>query len=168
MSVHTYGQCGSLPCPGDSTRDCLRALNSRGYDFILVLEPHLCHNYQSDMLTKVLQHTTMVPVVFGGVDYSSQWPELEGAPVLIDALQNQSPEALARYLRHLHEHPKLLDRYREWRRDYVLESQHWQCRLCRELRNPEFPAKGERNVGNVTMKRPLCTKWPSLNFGGGR
>ena len=73
LPVHTYGRCGSLPCPGSSLRDCLVSLDRRGYDFILVLERHLCQHYQSRALWEALKHAkNMVPVVFGGVDYSGR------------------------------------------------------------------------------------------------
>ena len=189
MSVHTYGGCGRLPCPGRGLRDCVVALGRRGYDFFLVGEAHLCQHYQSDALWEVLRHGgQMVPVVFGGVDYSDVLSSSNGTngsngndnnggnsgsgrgdsnnlPVLIDALQSRSPSALGRYLRHLHQYPSLLARYRQWRSHFEVVLERWTCALCDRLREASLPLGGGTEVA---AQRPLCTSWPNLNFGGRR
>ncbi len=170
ISVHTYGRCGRLPCPGRDARECLLALDRRGYDFLLVAEPHLCQHFQTSALWQALRHARrMVPVAFGGVDYSAavrtppQGDETNtSVAVVIDALQSRGPEALARYLLHLHRNPRLLERYRRWRTDFDVVLEPWTCALCRRLRERSLPEK------QVRAKRPLCTKWPNLDFGGKR
>ena len=68
IPVHVYGKCGA-PCPGTNEEDCLRYL-SRFYKFILVFETEVCQHYLSPRLFRVLSATDMIPVVFGGVDYT--------------------------------------------------------------------------------------------------
>ncbi len=56
--------------------------------FILVFEPFLCQHYQSPLIWRVLRHgTRMVPVVFGGVEYSRLLPDYS----YIDALNQVRP-----------------------------------------------------------------------------
>ena len=70
LTIHIYGKCGA-PCPGSIEEDCLEYL-SNYYAFILVFETHVCQHYISPQLLKVLnlKKTSMVPVVFGGINYN--------------------------------------------------------------------------------------------------
>jgi len=81
VNVHVYGDCGA-PCPGKTEEDCVKYL-SKFYTFLLIFETHICQHYLSPQLFRVLQlplpvtshhdyskNTTMVPVVFGGINYN--------------------------------------------------------------------------------------------------
>ena len=159
MTVHVFGACGQ-PCPTSSSSlaECLFYLNAR-FKFLLVFESHLCQHYQSDLLYHALQTApALVPVVFGGIDYNSVLPEHS----FIDAL-NQSPKALAHYLKYLSRHKVDYDKYFDWRSRLELRIVAWPCLLCEALRQG-------RHLPGGLYKEPLnrrtfpCTKWPDLNF----
>ena len=70
LTIHIYGKCGA-PCPGNTEEDCLEYL-SNYYIFLLVFETHVCQHYISPQLLRVLhlQKSSMIPVVFGGINYN--------------------------------------------------------------------------------------------------
>ena len=70
LTVHIYGKCGA-PCPGTTEEDCLEYL-AGFYTFLLVFETHVCQNYISPQLLRVLHLTknSIIPVVFGGINYN--------------------------------------------------------------------------------------------------
>ena len=70
LPIHIYGKCGA-PCPGNTEEDCLQYL-SHYYTFLLVFETHVCQHYISPQLLRVLhlKKSSMIPVVFGGIDYN--------------------------------------------------------------------------------------------------
>ncbi|XP_023328507.1 alpha-(1,3)-fucosyltransferase C, partial [Eurytemora carolleeae] len=103
VQVHTYGNCG-VPCPGNSTSECLQYL-SKFYKFLLVFEADICEHYVSNLVYQVLQ-TSMVPVVFGGGDYSK---DLQPGSY-IDAMP-QTPENLAHFLIYLDKHQPVFNTY---------------------------------------------------------
>ena len=81
---------------------------SRFYQFILVFETEVCQHYLSPQLFRVLASTDLIPVVFGGINYSKLFKVGSSRKMLhkhdfqltIDAL-NQTPKALAHYIKRL-------------------------------------------------------------------
>ena len=154
ITVHVYGKCGA-PCPGKTEEDCLRYL-SHFYKFLLVFESEVCQHYISPHLLRVLASTDLIPVVFGGVNYA----EFDRHQMVIDAL-NQTPKALAHYIKHLSKDTKAMKHFGEWKQRYKLTLLEWPCILCQRLRtsDPKTPRK-------THSSSELCTSWPSLNFSG--
>ena len=70
LNVHIYGNCGA-PCPGNTEEDCLKYL-SDFYTFLLVFETNVCQHYMSPRLLRTLglQKRSIIPVVFGGINYN--------------------------------------------------------------------------------------------------
>jgi len=157
VNIHIYGSCGA-PCPGESPEVCLQYL-SRFYKFVLVFESFMCQHFMSDLIWAVLK-TDMVPVVFGGVNYSKVLP----LGSYIDAL-NQSPKNLAHFLRHLDKNDELYNNYLQWKDEYMVEQDSWLCQLCSSLDSATnqfaFPPT------QVSLEPPadMCTSWPELKFG---
>lgn len=155
VSVHIYGDCGA-PCPGDTIEECLAYL-SRYYKFFLVFEEYLCQFYQSSRLWQVLENSDMVPVVFGGVDYSLVLPEYS----FIDAL-GQSPHTLAHYLRYLDQNGAEYGQYLDWRGTLRVVHTEWPCELCSKLLF-QIDLNEEENPSYLN-ENTKCTSWPKLDF----
>ena len=77
LNVHIYGNCGA-PCPGNTEEDCLEYLSSF-YTFLLVFETHVCQHYMSPHLLRALHLKTssIIPVVFGGINYNELFSNAE-------------------------------------------------------------------------------------------
>ena len=80
LTVHIYGKCGA-PCPGSTEEECLEYL-AGFYTFLLVFETHVCQHYISPQLLRVLHLTkkSMIPVVFGGINYNDLFPNTSVNP----------------------------------------------------------------------------------------
>jgi len=160
VNIHIYGSCGA-PCPGESPDVCLQYL-SRFYKFVLVFEPFMCQHYMSDLIWAVLK-TNMVPVVFGGVNYSKLLP----IGSYIDAL-NQSPKNLAHFLRYLDKNDELYNNYLQWKDSFSISLDSWLCQLCSSL--DSITSQLAFPPTQVALEPPadMCTQWPDLSFGSNR
>ena len=74
--------------------------------------------------------------------------------VTIDAL-NQTPRALAHYIKHLAKDPKASSQFTEWRRHYTVEVEEWPCLLCRHVRNAKASSgQSQRQKSNTGRRHP--------------
>lgn len=162
IKVDVYGYCNEdgpyhLKCDTDellsSTPECYDMLQSN-YKFYLSFENSICPDYVTEKFFHIMSHE-MVPVVYGGGDYSSI------APVhsYIDALKYK-PKELAEYLLVLAKNETLYGEYFWWKEDYVVEAglakmvgQSF-CELCRKLHEDD---------GVYQSYPSLMSRWDSAN-----
>jgi alpha-1,3-fucosyltransferase len=91
---------------------------------------------------RIAQLDSVVPVVYGGADYSRIAPPHS----YIDARQFE-PKQLADYLKKLDANDALFDEYLQWKDNYVVEYgeekaiQKAYCELCRKLHQDDESVK---------------------------
>jgi alpha-1,3-fucosyltransferase len=94
----------------------------------------------------------MIPVVYGGADYSRIAPRHS----YIDALEFSTPDKLAEYLKQLDANDTLYNEYFWWKDHYQVEAgveqmaRHAFCDLCKKLHQEE---------GVVKFYPELATDW---------
>lgn len=125
IRVDIYGKCpGARKCS-----KCDQMLDGR-YRFYLSFENSLCPDYVTEKLYRALAHN-VVPVVFGGADYSSYLPK--GS--YINAMDFKNQSQLADYLREVMSSDALYSSYFEWQEFYEVIEQPldgW-CSLCKMI-----------------------------------
>jgi len=134
IPVDIYGGCAteeSKKCP---YRPACNPMLSQYYRFYFCFENSLCPDYVTEKCYRPLAFD-MVPVVYGGSDYSLYFP----AGSYINAMDFDSPESLANYLKKLMTDDELYLTYFRWRRKYFVDlapKDSW-CQLCQMLRDSE-------------------------------
>ena len=135
--VDIFGGCGRLKCAWNETHwisqpECYDMIESN-YKFYLSFENSICPEYVTEKFFRILQ-LDLVPVVYGGADYSAIAPPHS----YIDARQ-YTPKELSKYLKKLQRDDKLYAEYFRWKKSYVVEagveqmSRHAFCDLCKQL-----------------------------------
>ncbi|CAN8006880.1 unnamed protein product, partial [Ixodes hexagonus] len=134
MQVDIYGMCGNYRCPKQISNLCYKVFE-REYFFILVFENSICRDYASEKLFRALDYA-MIPVVFGGANYSEMAPP--GS--YIDALNFRTPGDLAEYLKQVTKNATLYASYFEWKTQFkVVHTEHLDlCPLCAKLHSTDF------------------------------
>ncbi len=132
LNVKVYGECGDLECKKGDTWGCMEQLE-RDHKFYLSFENALCPDYVTEKFFKVLHHD-LVPIVFGGADYSALAPPHS----YIDALGFDSIKTMAEYLREVHVDDAKYAEYFWWRDFYEVRSSKADgaqayCDLCAKL-----------------------------------
>jgi alpha-1,3-fucosyltransferase len=138
IPVDIYGGCATEEAKKCPNRPVCNPMLTQYYRFYLCFENSLCPDYVTEKCYRPLAYDT-VPVVYGGSDYSLFFP----AGSYINALDFDSPESLANYLKKLMTDDELYLSYFRWRRKYVVDpapKDSW-CQLCRMLRDPETKSK---------------------------
>ncbi|XP_062539992.1 alpha-(1,3)-fucosyltransferase C [Armigeres subalbatus] len=127
MEVDVYGKCGTMECPRGSPR-CSEML-STDYRFYFAFENSLCRDYITEKMYGVMADSWIVPVVFGGADYSRFAPPFS----YIDVQQFGSVTDLVDYLVYLAQNPKEYVKYFWWKEHYRITGSQPFCDLCRKL-----------------------------------
>jgi alpha-1,3-fucosyltransferase len=153
IPVDIYGKCGDGRHSCQNRAGCDRLL-SRHYRFYLSFENSLCPDYVTEKLYRPMAYDT-VPVVYGGSDYSFYLP----AGSYINAMDFDSPQSLANYLKKLMADDELYLSYFRWRQKFVVDPSPVDglCRLCRLLSDTKTEAKFYPDIsswwaGNVTNR----------------
>ncbi|XP_076280335.1 alpha-(1,3)-fucosyltransferase C isoform X2 [Lasioglossum baleicum] len=136
VAVDIYGKCGDHVCP--RSQDCFGEVAEPNYFFYLSFENSLCEDYVTEKLYNALRYD-VVPVVYGGANYSIFTPP--GS--YIDALDFDSPEELAKYLKALMENRDEYAKYFEWKKYYGVwrGTQRAVCNLCELLHKQPRPQR---------------------------
>ena len=104
------------------------------YKFYLSFENSICTDYVTEKFFRIAQLDSVVPVVYGGADYSRIAPPNS----YIDARQFE-PKQLADYLKKLDDNDGLFEEFLQWKDNYDVEYgddfmiQNALCDLCRKL-----------------------------------
>ncbi len=139
------------------------------HKFYLSFENAICNDYVTEKFFKVLSHD-MIPIVFGGTDYSSMAPPHS----FINALDFDTVKELADYVKMLHENDAKFAEYFWWRDFYEVRTEQADgaqafCDLCQALNNPHEPPKVYENLSAWWEEDSDCKKLDtvSLKHGGG-
>ena len=134
--VDIYGACGTFNCSisrrqrdkSGQVESCFAELGVQ-YKFFLSFENSLCVDYVTEKLFFALNNG-MVPVVYGGANYSLFAPPHS----YINALEFGSPKKLADYLHFLDQNDSEYLKYFLWTERYEIFGavNRW-CRLCQKL-----------------------------------
>ncbi|KAH8289140.1 hypothetical protein KR054_000879 [Drosophila jambulina] len=136
FQVDIYGKCGTLSCArGDP--HCDEMLDT-DYLFYLAFENSLCDDYVTEKLFDALRRN-IVPVVFGGADYSRILPPHS----YIDANRFETVSDLALHMNFVGGDVAEYASYFWWRRHYRLGSTSPFCDLCARLHEPGFSHKSQ-------------------------
>ncbi len=147
MQVDTYGDCfDKLTCNKGGLRHDLNPQHSckkmaeQSYKFYLSFENTICNDYVTEKFFHFL-FTNIIPVTFGGAEYSAIAPPHS----YINALDFASVEDLVAYMREIHEDDAKFAEYFWWKEYYEPRDTRFSprplCELCQRLRNPLEPRK---------------------------
>ncbi|XP_043281968.1 alpha-(1,3)-fucosyltransferase C-like [Venturia canescens] len=131
VEVDIYGKCSrEVRCAKEARRDCFREVVEPDYYFYLSFENSMCQDYVTEKLWNALKYN-VVPIVYGGADYTRFVPPGSS----INALDFESPKALANYLKRLIAEPREYNEYFEWKKTYKIVNSNSRviCQLCQYL-----------------------------------
>ncbi|XP_053987777.1 alpha-(1,3)-fucosyltransferase C-like [Hylaeus volcanicus] len=134
ISVDIYGDCGQYSCP--RSVNCFKTVAEPDYFFYLSFENSFCQDYVTEKLYNAFSYN-VVPIVYGGANYSIFAPPRS----YINALDFDSPEDLAEYLKWLIENPSEYRKHLEWKKYYKIDTsnRHAACNLCEFLHEEREP-----------------------------
>lgn len=161
VQVDVYGKCGQKYCPHLSASECYHKLASR-YRFYLSFENSICQDYVTEKLFNALK-SGMVPVVFGGADYTRILPPHS----YIDTRDFASPRDLAEYLRNLTLDHQEYSTYFKWRESFRVDlvPYRWLCDVCEKLhQNVVANGKNLENLERWWYDQAQCSVWKSGGF----
>ncbi|GAB6032333.1 Alpha-(1,3)-fucosyltransferase 9 [Chamberlinius hualienensis] len=157
VEIDVYGKCGTHHCEPPRSPECDRKLQST-YKFYMSFENILCKDYVTEKFIRALTYD-VVPVVFGGANYSTYAPESS----YINALDFKSPQKLAEYLLYLDKNDEEYNKYFDWKRGYgipvVKRIESWACNLCAKALDPEMPPKIYHDMNDWWNTKSRCTSW---------
>lgn len=153
IPVDVYGSCGTLTCLPKMSDECFAKISNK-YRFYLSFENSICKDYVTEKLFHVL-NTDMIPIVFGGANYSFAAPPKS----CIDALAFKSPKDLASHLFHVAKNEELYNSYFEWRKSYEITGEHYACKICKLLHEPVRFAV-YKNISSWWFDDANCRTWP--------
>ena len=119
------------------------------YKFYLVGESSLCPDYITDEFYRALA-TDIIPVVYGGANYSEYAPP--GS--YINVADFATPKDLANFLNMLDKNAGLYLKYFDWKVDYeiITESLNGWCDLCAKLNEPIKTSLPVKSYGSNLTK----------------
>ncbi len=139
IPVDIYGKCGTLEClPRNDPRCDARVLVN--YRFYLAAENSLCPDYVTEKFYRALLND-IVPVVFGGADYTQYAPPNS----YINVADFNSPKD---FLLLLSKNDALYSKYFDWKKDYEVINRPlngW-CDLWEKLNDPTLERKSYASV----------------------
>jgi alpha-1,3-fucosyltransferase len=151
VGIDVYGRCGKLNCLPSRSSKCDQLLDS--YKFYVAAENAICTDYVTEKFYRALS-SDIVPIVYGGVDYSSYAPPLS----YIDVSDFKSPKDLADYLKLLDENDGLYLKYFDWKKDYEVVSRPvtgW-CELCEKLNDPHQRPKVYKDISDWWFQNDMA------------
>ncbi|KAK0094692.1 hypothetical protein PV326_010292 [Microctonus aethiopoides] len=158
IDVDIYGRCGNKHCAKDE--DCFGTIVEPNYYFYLSFENSLCEDYVTEKFYNAAKYN-VVPVVYGGANYSLIAPPKS----FINALDFESPQHLAKYLKMLTQHPDEYIKYFKWKEYYEVSNPNELaiCRLCRLL-HEKITVPKMYNSLSMWYNNDKCPLQYKLNF----
>lgn len=146
--VDIYGKCSGQECPNDV--DCRHYL-SKLYKFFFVFENSICTDYITEKFFDTFKYD-IVPIVIGKIDFDF-WIPRSG---YINALDFESPEALAIYLQQLDRDEIAYNKFFEWKEylriDKTPPIQSYLCEMCIQLNLEEVAGVVKNKVLTDVVK----------------
>ena len=158
IKVDIYGTCGNLTCLPRNDPRCDETVLVE-YKFYLAAENSLCPDYVTEKFYRALMND-VVPVVFGGADYTQYAP----ANSYINVADFATPKQLADYLIFLDQNEALYLKYFEWKKDWevIRRPVNGWCDLCEKLNDPSEPSKSYADMGHWWFEDVPCL--PGNNY----
>uniref|UniRef100_L7LU98 Fucosyltransferase n=1 Tax=Rhipicephalus pulchellus TaxID=72859 RepID=L7LU98_RHIPC len=157
IDVDVYGFCGNLKCPMSRGDSCYVDFE-RTYFYALAFENSICKDYVTEKFFTALEHN-IVPVVFGGANYSEIAPHHS----YIDALSFKSPKHLAEYLVRLSKNYTEYAAYFTWKDSHDIFQWHaGLCELCTALHNSSEVLRtfsSYRDIRKWWFDESHCRSW---------
>ena len=127
VQADKYSKCrgGNKKCP---LENCLEIIASE-YKFYFAAENSICKGYITEKLFGNALKVGMVPIVYGGANYSQILPPHS----FIDVKDFASPKDLATYLNKLANDDDLYNEYFAWRKKFQVVSGISDCDICKFL-----------------------------------
>lgn len=158
IQVDVYGDCINavspknklLSCPKRLKDECWDMINEK-YKFYLAFENSFCDEYITEKFWKIMERSDVVPVVFGGADYSQVAPRKS----YIDTRDFSSAKELAEYLIFLDNNEQERLRFLTWKNAFrATPSTNKQvqlkkiCSICEALNSPlnKWPEKSYPHI----------------------
>ena len=157
IDIDIYGNCGNMSCQPRMSPHCNNLLD--GYKFYFSAENSLCPDYVSEKVYRALDGD-VVPVVYGGADYSQYAPPHS----YINVADFKSPKHLADYLKLLDQNDSLYLSYFAWKSDWQVirrPTNGW-CDLCEKLNDPAEPVKVYQDMAKWWFDDVPC--YPGQHF----
>lgn len=135
------------------------------YKFYFAAENKLCKDYITEKYwgLSFRENANMVPIVFGGADYSD--PRLAIPGSFIDAFQFSSPKKLADYLLAVDKNDTLYNEYFAWKRDWTLQDiqrgpncSPLACELCEKLHADTWKFRKNPLVNTINVVKECRSK----------
>lgn len=135
VEVDVIGKCGEIDrihCATWRKKECYDYIE-KNYKFYLSFENSLCDDYVTEKLYNILDRD-LIPVVYGGADYSKVAPP--GSYVNVRDFENV--KQIVDYLRRIDENDDMYLKFFEWKKHYVVDktNQRTLCDLCKKLNEP--------------------------------
>ncbi|GIY71338.1 alpha-(1,3)-fucosyltransferase C [Caerostris darwini] len=155
--VDIFGGCGMEACRPAETKRCYEKIAIK-YKFYLAFENAICQDYATEKLFNSLNYD-IVPVVLGGVNYSSIVPPHS----VINAMDFSDPEKLGMHLWEVSRNDELYLSYFNWKNTYRSYLQPWMCDLCAKL-HENFQPQVKRNLDSWWYEDFTCKRWANNSF----
>ncbi|XP_059622874.1 alpha-(1,3)-fucosyltransferase C-like [Phlebotomus argentipes] len=128
VDIDVYGKCGTLKCERTDEQQCYKLVEEE-YFFYFSFENSLCKDYLTEKVFNIMKYF-VVPVVFGGANYSHFLPPQS----YIDANDFATAKDLANFLRNLANNPEEYIKYFWWKSHYkTLSTRITLNNLCKKL-----------------------------------
>lgn len=126
--------CCIFRCPRNNESACFEMLDT-DYKFYFSFENSLCIDYVTEKLFLYMSYD-IVPVVYGGGDYSQYAPPHS----YINVNDFETTDDLAKYLIFLNDNPEEYIKYFWWKKHYRLSKLRpfVMCDLCEKLNDPYY------------------------------
>ena len=127
VQADKFSKCrgGNRRCP---KKNCLEKVASE-YKFYFAAENSICREYITEKVYRNSLHLGMVPIVYGGANYSQILPHKS----YIDVKDFKNPKDLAAYLNKLANDDDLYNEYFAWKREYEVVPVMSDCNICEFL-----------------------------------
>ncbi|XP_076034300.1 uncharacterized protein LOC143021023 isoform X2 [Oratosquilla oratoria] len=155
LPVDTFGGCGRFSCGSNEGEACYRKVLAPNYKFYLAFEDNMCEDYVSDKPYRALMHG-MVPVVFGGANYSHYLPPgsyIDATPL--------DPEALAQVILEAASTRELYGRFHLWRKFWWVRLFSPLCQLCSKLHKPSLHSSSSSSSVHLHIPHRFHLRSPS-------
>lgn len=157
IPIDVIGICGEVDrtCPKETgaKTECFKRKQYE-YKFVIAFENSICRDYITEKVFVWLAYD-IVPVVMGGGSYSRDTPPKSS----INALDFDSPKALADYLIKVNKNDTLYNEYLQWKSKYMIEYgifSFTMCNICSLLHNPDQPRKVYENFTKWWVHDAKC------------
>lgn len=167
IPIDIYGKCGPLKCdPPTNTSDdnpCIKLIDN--YKFYLSFENSLWQDYVTEKLFNVMANNFVIPIVYGGANYSQFVPPKS----YINANDFVNVNDLVNYLQYLDEHPDEYIKYFWWLKHYRIVCQNEMtkfCELCVKLHEPNamISHKFYHDIDGWWFRQAKKMKKPNIIF----